>query len=721
MAEQYRTGQLIKLGDGKVYRFKGRDGEPLRQSNIDLYYDPAESEVRGAPAPRAPTTLESLGRGVEDIVGGTEQIARRVFGDPEETAAWEQRKNAELATYEQGRGPDAGFDWGRMGGQVGALAPLGVVGGAQLGLLGRAGLGAGIGAVEGGTSYVDTSQGDFLAQKGVNTLLGASGGALGGVLAPGVQRLVAKLSGPAKALWRAFRPEQQQQVLAQLQAAAEASGSRWDDLGEELQADALRKATEQLSISGQLDADAIIRRARFERLGYTGETGPMRAQVTADPRDYSELQDLYGVPEGAPAIDRNLQQNIQHHQNVQNVIGALGQGRRLGPDVLAGRSPPIARELSASEVPYAAQGVARQFERASQRQVREAYNAAKRSPGLAQLAPNFQRLNDRITEIFNEYPAGVRDQLPKRVNDLVDGVLTPSVDNIIDAFKNVNRLSSKTADPTLGSFYGEIGRTLHATLDEIAQEGGEAAAALLKANRLAAQRFGVLRGRGKDTFKSVEALINGDAKMSTFVAGRVVKGDPHEVFALRRFLTEFPEEFTYVPREAGARAWNQIRSAVLEEIAAKAKVGDSKFNEFNGRKFLEAWNDLGTMRQRALFNDEEIRFINELGTAIRDMTASPAGPKKYSKSDSSTWLRNALQSMRSNQGPIGALARKLVESPEAAAKAQSQRQLSKRAMSGDVVTAEQLDEYLRRNSSLVGGAVPAAGAAGAGIFAEQYR
>lgn len=718
MATPMKTGQLFQGADGKTYRYVGPDGQAPRRSTIEVYYDPAESKPRPF-KPEAPSGAASVGRGMMDLVQGVEQIGRRAFGDDQETAAWEQAKNAENQLYEQGQGDN--FDWGRLGGQIAGAAPLGVFGGgaATTGLLGRAAIGAGIGAAEGGTLYADTSKGDFASQKVMGTALGATGGLLGGVVAPGIQRLAGRLSGPAKALWRSMQPEKQQELVLRLQQAAEANGTRWDDLGEELQAQAVEAATKQMSITGELDADAIIRKARMERMGFTGEAGPMRAQVTSDPRDYAELQDLYGSPEGSPAIERSLAQNTQAHRGVGNVVGALSRGEPLTPGVLTG--PRLQAPLTASEVPYAAQGVGRRIERASQRQVREEYRKVQKTPGLAQLAPNFDRLNARVTEVFNEYPAGVRESLPRRVLDLVDGKLTPSVDNIIDAFKNVNRLSSKTTDPTLGSFYGEIGTTLHSTLDEIAQEGGEAAAQLLKANKLAAQRFGVLRGRGRDKFKIVEGLLNGDIKMSNFVSERVAKGDPHELFALRRFLTEFPEEFTYIPRKDGQAAWNQIRAAVMDDLASKAKMGDPAKNEFNGRKFREYWQGLGTMRQRALFTDEEIRFVDDLTAAIQDLTAAPAGPKKYSKSDSSTWLRNALASLRSNGGPLGVLARKLIESPEEAAKARAQRQLSKRALSGDTVSADKLDEYLRRGGSASGIIGPVGFGAGSNAFADQNR
>jgi hypothetical protein len=150
-----------------------------------------------------PELMERIGRGFMDVGQGIKQWmlqagdasrndprvreARVRAGqapDAEPAApAYTQQVNDEIGNYERGRGPDAGFDGGRMLGNVAATAPLALAtGGATL--PGQMAAGAAAGALNGAVQFDPT--GDSRLQNA------AIGGTLGAV-APGVTKAGTKL------------------------------------------------------------------------------------------------------------------------------------------------------------------------------------------------------------------------------------------------------------------------------------------------------------------------------------------------------------------------------------------------------------------------------------------------------------------------------------------------------------------------------------------------
>jgi hypothetical protein len=92
--------------------------------------------------------------------------------------------------YQARRGPDAGFDWARMGGQVAATLPLAMAMPAGSGLIGAAGAGAMQGAVLAGLEPV--TSGDFGDEKKAQM---EAGGMLGAVMGP-AGRLIGRAISP---------------------------------------------------------------------------------------------------------------------------------------------------------------------------------------------------------------------------------------------------------------------------------------------------------------------------------------------------------------------------------------------------------------------------------------------------------------------------------------------------------------------------------------------
>ena len=161
-------------------------------------------------------------QGAADLPIGALQLAANVVGagDPinERIAEIEERTNAL-------RGPNAGFDWARLTGNV--LSPAALMAAAKVPLaatrMGKIGQGVGIGAVAGATAPVTDGGEDFASTKVMQT---AGGAMLGGTI-PAVAPLVTT---PIKAGYHALIEPWLQPAAIKGRAFLEAAGDKADDI-----------------------------------------------------------------------------------------------------------------------------------------------------------------------------------------------------------------------------------------------------------------------------------------------------------------------------------------------------------------------------------------------------------------------------------------------------------------------------------------------------------
>lgn len=156
-----------------------------------------------------PDAGERFGMGVGDAYAGAAQIAPRVTPDfAYDAMRWLDRKIRSLpgaenlkpyegltpekadavvkrreADYKTARGPNAGFDWMRLAGNVAGTAPAAVLAPATLPAA------AAVGGVTAALQPV-TEEGDFWTQKGIQTGTGMAGGAAGNLIGRGVARVI---------------------------------------------------------------------------------------------------------------------------------------------------------------------------------------------------------------------------------------------------------------------------------------------------------------------------------------------------------------------------------------------------------------------------------------------------------------------------------------------------------------------------------------------------
>lgn len=178
----------LSTGGGRIAQPDAAPAEPT-----DLWRElsippPAPQAAPAERPPPKPSFLQSLGMGLNDPIVGLGQnvgrgynAIRRTVGLPEaednSDAYVAQRERA----YQDRRGPDAGIDWGRMGGNVLSGVPLALATRNPQSLLGAVGSGIGQGAVMGGLQPVVPQEGEsFAARKGAQIVEGGLSGAVGG-------------------------------------------------------------------------------------------------------------------------------------------------------------------------------------------------------------------------------------------------------------------------------------------------------------------------------------------------------------------------------------------------------------------------------------------------------------------------------------------------------------------------------------------------------------
>lgn len=191
-------------------------------------------ELTAGPAKPAPdSALTRFGTGLKDIPVAALQLGARLRrGFP--TAGIDKYVREREADIQEGRGPDAGIDWARLGGNVLATGPLALAGPVAAGFRGAVAAGTALSGAAAG-ALQPAPGGNFLAEKAGQIGLGAIGGVLGagaGVLAgKALQflnpliRYVQGIAGP-KALDSAAAKE----VLRRIAQDAKAGGPTAQDM-----------------------------------------------------------------------------------------------------------------------------------------------------------------------------------------------------------------------------------------------------------------------------------------------------------------------------------------------------------------------------------------------------------------------------------------------------------------------------------------------------------
>lgn len=654
--------------------------------------------------PPEPSGLASVGRGFADVSQGVEQVGRRMFGDPQKTAAWENQRNADLQTYEQGQGE--GFDAGRLIGNIGGTAPLALIpGGVTAGVGARAAIGAGTGVVGAGSTYVDTSKGDYLGQKAVQGVIGAATGGVAGAAAPAIARGIGAVGQKLRGLAARFGTSADEMVVTITRTAKDA-GLNIDGLPDTIKAGFISDALDQLEATGKLDVKSLARKANLERFGFTGNTAGTTGQVTRNPAQWQTERNLMQLDEiGDPLRGRFVAQNQQLHSMADRIAGSI--------------SP----ETNIQAAGMRAREVAQKAVKASQGTVRNAYETATKTKGIGDQVVDAKALQEALIEPYTTFADQIPGPIKTRITALVDGLKSPTVENVYEAIKLVNARLKAPSNPSEKAALQSISRILNDQLDATAQAGGEAAGALREASKLAAKRFGIIRGKIGEPSKIVETLSEGGRADN--LVDRLMGGNVDDLQHIKRFFTAFDEQtFPDIPKAEMGKAWDDIRGGVLRRMNASAKVGDPDMDLMSGFQWDKAWKSLGPERQRVFFNDEEREVIESAIEAAKVLTKAP--PFEVSnKSGTGGFLMNQMGKLVSRLRSIpvmGQLADGLLGlmdiGEQVAVKATRQTKVAT-SLAGRPYTDAQRQAFEAQALTLLSrlGATPSAGAGASGAVA----
>lgn len=560
----------------------------------------------------APTKLERFGRGFADITQGITQGALRIDDlispkdapyRPQEGAAdaYTKEKTEELDRYERNRGPDAGVDLMRLGGNVVATAPIAaLVPGSTAAALGtRVAAGAGQGALTGAAMF--TPEGHSKAEQI------AIGGLVGGAV-PAVAEGVRRVASPAVSkISDVLRGPQSvpQRLEGEISIKLQQQGIDWNKLTQQAKDSLLADAKKALETGGTLDDAMLANKATIEAVGAKGT----KAAITRAPRDWQAQQNMRGVEGVGDDIVRRQQ------SDAQAMVDYLGKLRGQ-----AGGKASTAYEAGESAI-----GALRSADTAKKQAVDDLYNAF-RAHGAQDVAIPDTKLAATLGRVADEIGSeNIPGPVMKRLQEfgLMGGDRTKLL--TVNEADKLSRLINNN-NPGRGTPGAKALQPIKDALDDALLEVDTKGAgqALMTAREAAAKRFAEQRSA-----KGITAAIE-DVAPDRFVKKFIVDADVRD---LRGTLGELKKS------AAGSDAIRDIKGHVLDNLLLKATgataTDDVAGRAFSGVKFGKALDSIAPEKLHQLFTPDEMTALRTLQKASKLLTEEvPFSDVNHSKTAS---------------------------------------------------------------------------------------
>lgn len=549
-----------------------------------------DSIDRSAVEAQRPNALERFGRGFADITQGVKQLAlqgKDAVTGSNDAAAYTREKTDELARYDSGRGPDAGVDWMRIGGNVAATAPAMLIPGAgAAGMGARVASGAAQGAVSSGAMF--TAEGD---SKLAQTLLGAGIGGAVPVAVQAVKRAVQSAASSIPTGGTISLPNLRGQIEIELRQ----QGIDFNRLTREVQKSLLDDAQNVLRTGMDLDPTQLARKADIEAVGARGT----RAAVTRNPKDWRTMQNLRGVDNAGEGIAARQSGDAQAMGDYLSALRA-NTGSKATTAFEAGEAP--IKALQAAD--------------AARNTVVDDLYAAYRGMGQQDAAVPATRVADVLGRVADEIgveniPSPVLGRLKEF--GLLGGTQTKLL--TINEADKLNKLINNN-NPGRGTpgarALQPIKEALNDALLDIPEEG--ASKALLTARRSAADMFAERRASS-----GVEAAI-GDVAPDKFVQRFIINAPVKDMRASLAAIKKTPD---------GTQAIADIKGHLFDNLLLKATGATSvdQFasraateHTFSGRNFAKALDAIAPEKLHAIFTPSEIDSLRTLQRASKYLT-----------------------------------------------------------------------------------------------------
>ena len=551
-------------------------GESLLQGMGDSFVGLGQTEAHAMPGvvsnmygPFAGSLLKAA----QKIVGNTPENLDKLASEREQA-------------YSAQRGPDAGFDWWRLGGNVAspANALLGGMGmSPAASITGKMGQGAILGASASGLAPV--SQGDYGSQK---TRQAAVGGVFGAISAPiigavsnGISSLLAR--GPVS-------PEiAAQKAGAAVDAVLEEAGQNGVQIPAEQISIVKQQVADALAAGKELDAKAALRKLDFERAGIP----PLTGQITREPNQYAAEQNAATAPGGAPIVSRMNQQAQLLAAKLKKIGGAAEAA-----------DPQIAGATSIDSLVN--------IDKAFGRKVSAAYAEARATAGAAEevpMAPIAQGYGD----VVEQYGRGT---IPEGVRNAFEGyglmsgnqTKTFSYTDAENLLKSINKNYPSGPASAESRALDNLSRVVKSAVSEPSAAG--TVDPFASARSLAAQRFKL-----QEQIPALGAAAADKLDPGTFFNRYVMNSpDYREVQRLGGLLKEQdPATFETMRQQMG-------------QVLVKAGFGTNTAGDkqFSQEAFNSAVKKLGP-KLDAFFTPDEVAQIQRYGRVGAFMNSYPAG------------------------------------------------------------------------------------------------
>ena len=556
--------------------------------------------VEAAPLPEPVSPLVRIGQGMSDIYGGAKQKYLN-FTDPQAAAQYTKQGAEDEALIARGRAAygEGGFDPLRMVGSV--ATPLSAIpmGGASA--MTRAGIGALVGGAGGYTSFDPTNT---TVSNLTNTAVGAvGGGALNAAVPPLVSALVSgaqTIKNTAGQAWRAFTqkvsPSVANNITQQVSVTLQNAGVDLAALPAAIRQSVLDDAASQFTSTGKLDPEMLLRRSDINAVG--GQGSATRAQITRDPADWTNAQNLQKTEVNIPAVQRGDQPTLTGRFQQQNA--STNRYAQELQDKIGGTAP---TQTQASE---------------------QAIKAVQARDAASKVA---------VDNLYNEFRA-----LGKGDVAVPDGNIAATLGNIVDEIgvENINKsvmarlrefgflegtrtkLLTVTEADKLGRMIGSnnpgfgvesmVATRLKRAVDSAILEIPEidASKALIKARDVAKLRFDEQKA-GLGVSRAIA-----DVAPDRFFQQNILGGNTRDIIALRDQLAKTAD---------GAEAWNSIRGQVVQFIRDQST---STNGVFSGARMNDAMKRIGQDRLAQIFSPQELAQVQTLLRGSKAMTLEPA-------------------------------------------------------------------------------------------------
>lgn len=586
--------------DGKIARFEVPEGTSpdqaiaLVKQNYPSLFAPSKATQDTArfeeqiKAETAPSASARVGRGMMDVGQGLKQGYLRIkdlVAGGTEGDEYTRGVDEEIARYERDRGPEAGIDWMRLGGNVAATLPAALVpGGASVSLPIRMLSGAGSGAAASGALF--TPEGESKTEQ---VALGSViGGAAPAVLTGGK---VALRSVWDKLTGRGAQTVIPAQLAGDLQVRLQSQGLDWNKLTQTVKDSLLGDAQAALSAGGTLDDVMLKNKALIESVGAKGS----RAAVTRSPRDWQTQKNLRGIAGVGEDIVKREQ---------DDAAAMVDYLARL-------RSQTGGKTGTALETGEAAIGALKAQDEAKEKAVTALYEAFRKSGAQDAAVPDV-KIADALGRVADEIgveniPAAVFNRLKefgfaggKRMK-----ALTVNEADKLNRLINNNNPGHGPASTALGRLKSAVNEAL-LDVEPVGKAGVDT---LKQARAAAAERFAEQRAG-----KGITAALD-DVSPDRFVDKFVVKADARD---LKAMLSELGKS------TAGTQAVADVRGHVLDQFLLKAtgatSADDVVGRAFSGARFGKALDSIAPEKLHMLFTKTEVDALRTLQKASKLLT-----------------------------------------------------------------------------------------------------